>query len=222
MEHREKSSCVFRSTYVYHAIIYDEQPPNKGGIVEAPMKIKEVIVVEGKNDTAKIKQAVEADTIETNGSEISLETLKKIQTAQSRRGVIVFTDPDFPGEKIRETIRANIQGVKHAFLEKEVAKAKGRRGIGIEHASVEAIQRALSVVRTEKISDKEYISWQTLVQHNFVGGERARQRREQLGHLLNIGYMNAKQLYKRLNMFQITLEEFEAALEKMKEVERND
>lgn len=186
------------------------------------MKIKEIIVVEGKNDTAKIKQAVEADTIETNGSEISPETLKKIQTAQARRGVIVLTDPDFPGEKIREMIRANIQGVKHAFLEKEMAKAKGKKGIGIEHASVEAIRQALSAVRTEQISDKEYIPWQMLVQRDFVGGQRARQRREQLGRLLNIGYTNAKQLHKRLNIFQITPEEFEAALEKMKEVELND
>ena len=58
------------------------------------MKIKEVIVVEGKDDTVAVKRAVEADTIETNGSAISEETLTKIAHAASKRGVIVFTDPD--------------------------------------------------------------------------------------------------------------------------------
>lgn len=32
------------------------------------MKIKEIIVVEGKDDTAAVQRAVDADTIETNGS----------------------------------------------------------------------------------------------------------------------------------------------------------
>lgn len=83
------------------------------------MKIKEVIVVEGKSDTIKIKQAVDADTIETNGMEISKQTLKLIAHAQEKRGVIIFTDPDFPGNKIRQTIATNVPGCKHAFLPKK-------------------------------------------------------------------------------------------------------
>ncbi len=35
------------------------------------MKIKEIIVVEGKDDTTAVRQAVNADTIETNGSAIN-------------------------------------------------------------------------------------------------------------------------------------------------------
>mgnify|MGYP001495042431 CR=1 FL=1 len=186
------------------------------------MKIKEIIVVEGKNDTAKIKLAVEADTIETNGSEISKETLNQIKIAHARRGVIVFTDPDFPGEKVRKTIQAHVPGVKHAFLLKDEAKAKSGKGLGIEHASVDAIRHALIHVREERQTDKEYIRWQTLVDLNFVGGGNARRRREQLGNILKIGYMNAKQLYKRLNAFQITPQELESALRKMKEVEKDD
>lgn len=40
-------------------------------------KLKEVIVVEGKDDTAAIKRALDADTIETNGSAISESTIEK-------------------------------------------------------------------------------------------------------------------------------------------------
>ena len=61
--------------------------------------IKEVIVVEGKNDAAAVKKAVDADIIITGGFGITQDTLKLIRIASERRGVIVLTDPDFMGEK---------------------------------------------------------------------------------------------------------------------------
>ena len=63
--------------------------------VEASMKIKEIIVVEGKDDTVAIKRAVDADTIETNGSAIGDHVIEQVKLAQ-KRGVIIFTDPDYP------------------------------------------------------------------------------------------------------------------------------
>ena len=68
------------------------------------MNIKEIIVVEGKSDTIAVKRATGADTIETNGSAIDDKTLIKYQHAQDTRGVIVFTDPDYPGRRIRAII----------------------------------------------------------------------------------------------------------------------
>ena len=50
----------------------------------------------------RFKRAVNADTIETNGSAVNAETIEKIRLAQETRGVIILTDPDFPGEKIRK------------------------------------------------------------------------------------------------------------------------
>ena len=84
------------------------------------MKIKEIIVVEGKDDTRAIQRAVDADTIETNGSAVSMETIEKIQLAQKVRGVIVLTDPDFPGEKIRKIIAEHVPDCKHAFIDKKL------------------------------------------------------------------------------------------------------
>ena len=48
------------------------------------MKIKEIIVVEGKDDTAAVQRAVDEDTIETNGSAVSMDTIEKIKLAQRR------------------------------------------------------------------------------------------------------------------------------------------
>ncbi|RHF44376.1 ribonuclease M5, partial [Lactiplantibacillus plantarum] len=97
-------------------------------------KIKEVIVVEGKDDTKRLALAVDADTLETNGSAISEATLAQIKTLQASRGVIVFTDPDFSGERIRKTISAAVPGVKHAFLPRKAGvPTKAGGSLGVEH-----------------------------------------------------------------------------------------
>jgi ribonuclease M5 len=185
------------------------------------MKIKEVIVVEGKSDTVTIKRAVEADTIETNGSEISRETISKIKLAQQKRGVIIFTDPDFPGERIRKIISEQVPGCKHAFLPKHKAIAKHDKGVGVEHATIEDIQNALKHLHVEDKRQEEVISWQDLIDAGLIGGMHAKSRREHLGELLNIGYNNGKQLYKRLDIFRITKEEFTRAIEQVLQEENH-
>jgi ribonuclease M5 len=177
-------------------------------------KIKEIIVVEGKSDTLAIKRSVEADTIETNGSEISIDTLNRIKRAHDIRGIIVFTDPDFPGKRIRQIISEFVPGCKHAYLAKKDAIAKGDKGVGVEHASKEAIIEALSHVREEmlEIEESELIAWEDLIAAGLTGGADSKRRREIIGEELRLGYMNAKQLYKRLNMFRVTQEEFQQAL----------
>ncbi|EUJ36054.1 ribonuclease M5 [Brochothrix campestris] len=177
------------------------------------MKIKEVIVVEGKDDTRAIHRAVEADTIETNGSEIAPGTLERIKKAQAVRGVIVFTDPDFPGNKIRQTIEAYVPGCKHAFIERNDARSK-RVGasLGVEHASVAVIKEALEHVYTsDPDAFKSEITQAELMALGYLGGTGSKQKRALLGDALKIGYTNGKQLLNRLRMFQITREQFEAA-----------
>lgn len=186
------------------------------------MKIKEIIVVEGKDDTVAIRRAVDADTIETNGSAISEETIEKIKFAQETRGVIVFTDPDYPGEKIRKTIMEHVVECKHAFLPKEEAISKGRRGIGVEHASPEAIRKALKHAHFMMDDPKEEISKEELLAAGLIGRADSKARREKLGQLLRIGYANGKQLYKRLKMFQISKKEFSTAIEAIDREEKNE
>ena len=46
------------------------------------VKIKEVIVVEGKNDTNVLKSYVDCDTIETHGISINKEVIEQIRIAK--------------------------------------------------------------------------------------------------------------------------------------------
>lgn len=176
------------------------------------MKLKEIIVVEGKSDTIAIKRAVDADTIETNGSAIGDDVLKQIGLALERRGVIIFTDPDYPGQRIRHLISEKYPGCKHAFLPKNKARAKNDDDIGIENAKPEDIRLALLSVREEGTDHfKEQITVDELVDAGLIAGPLAKKRREKLSERLNIGHVNGKQLYKRLVKFRITKEEFTTA-----------
>lgn len=176
-------------------------------------RIKEVIVVEGKDDTKQIAKAVDADTYETNGSAISNDDLQHLQKLEKTRGLIVFTDPDFNGERIRKIISRNIPGVKHAFIRRDQGVPSEAHGsLGVEHASPTVIKQALATVYTEEEKTAPEFSMRDLQSNQLMGGAKSRYRRERLGQILGIGYGNAKQLLHRLNVFRISREQFTKAV----------
>ncbi|MBP2623795.1 ribonuclease M5 [Streptococcus oricebi] len=181
-------------------------------------KISQVIVVEGRDDTANLKRYFEVETYETRGSAIDTTDLERIKQLQALHGVIVFTDPDFNGERIRRIIMDAVPGVQHAFLRREEAAPKSKtkgRSLGVEHASYEDLKTALEqVVGQAKEESKFDISKQDLVRLGLLLGADSRKRREFLGQELRIGYTNGKQLLKRLEMFGVGLTEVEEAMEK--------
>lgn len=178
--------------------------------------IKEVIVVEGKKDTEKIKLAVEASTIETQGLALEEETLELIEHAQATHGVIVFTDPDYPGETIRKKITQRIPGVKHAFIRTEEGAPSHKGTLGIEHASIETIQKALDGLYEISTTIEPTVSKQFLRSVGLMAGKDSKQLRIHLGEELRIGYTNSKQLQKRLTLFNISEDVVIQTLEKIK------
>lgn len=166
------------------------------------MDFQEVIVVEGRDDTIRLRTYFDVDTIETNGSAINQQTLEVIREAQRKRGVIVFTDPDYPGEKIRKTIMQAIPEVKHAHLKREECQARNGK-VGIEHAKRPALERALKAVSTPK-QQQDAITWEQLIQLDLIVGPKAKVERQKIAHHFHLGHVNAKQFHKRLQMFGIT------------------
>lgn len=177
--------------------------------------IKEIIVVEGKDDIAAVKKAVDAEIIATGGFGFPKDLIERIKVASERRGVIIFTDPDFAGEKIRKTISSQVKSCKHAFLSRDKAYKEGN--IGIENAKPQDIIDALQMARVESIEKREEFSKSDLMKHGLLGYEDSVKKRDILGRILGIGYCNSKQFLKRLNNYGITREEFLKALEGMDE-----
>lgn len=179
-------------------------------------RISQVLVVEGRDDTANLKRFYEVDTYETRGSAISDEDLERIARLQELRGVIVFTDPDYNGERIRKRIMQAVPTAKHAFLKQHEAMPKSKTkgcSLGIEHASFEDLKKALSSVRGDDKKETNFdIGQKDLVGLGLLMGADSRKRREYLGEALRIGYCNGKQLLKRLELFGVTLMEVENAM----------
>ena len=183
-------------------------------------KIKEVIVVEGKDDTKQIDKAVNADTYETNGSALSADDIAHLKKLQATRGLIVFTDPDFNGERVRKMISQAIPGVKHAFIRRDQGVPTEAHGsLGVEHANPEVIKAALAHVYTEEEQADAQYSRHDLAAAGLLSGKGARTSRERLGQILGIGYGNGKQLLHRLNVFRIAPAQFQAAVQQIKREE---
>ena len=172
--------------------------------------LKEVLVVEGKMDTVAIKKALDAETIETGSITLTTYTLKKIQSAYEKRGIIILTDPDGAGERIRKFLTKRFPGAGQAFVPK--LQATANNDVGIEQASPEAIRQALAKVRFHEFEPRFEFSNRDLFIYGLSGSADSAERRDQIGAILGIGYANAKQFLVRLNNYGVTRAEFLAAV----------
>ena len=163
-------------------------------------RINEIVVVEGKTDSQLLKELYDVDTIETHGLGLDEKTLELIKEASKTRGVIVLTDPDYPGLKIRNQVEKYVQNCKHAFVGKK---------LGIAEANKEAVKKAIENVVTFS-NQEESISWKEFLELDIIGDKKKRLKVYDLFHL---GYGNAKTLFKRLNMVGISREMIEKELE---------
>ncbi|WP_029451530.1 ribonuclease M5 [Clostridium algidicarnis] len=175
--------------------------------------IKEVIVVEGRDDITAVKRAVDAEVLAVGGFGINRSVIDKIKEAQKRQGVIILTDPDFAGEKIRSIIAKRVLGVKHAYI----SQAEGTKDgdIGVENASPETIIRAIKKAKCE-IKDKvTTFTIADMMNYGLVGDKKSSLKRDKLGKELGIGYGNSARFISRLNSFGIEKSEFLEALERI-------
>lgn len=173
-------------------------------------KIHQVIVVEGRNDTANLKKYFDCDTIETNGTHLGRDVIAVIQKAQAKRGVIVFTDPDAPGSQIREAVNQAVPGCQNAFIDKK--KARTKKKVGVEHAAGEDLEEALEhLIVIDKT--KTGLTREDMYELGLSGRENSAALRLKAGNVLHIGYAGAKTFLVRLNCLGITREELERVIQ---------
>ena len=180
--------------------------------------LKEVLVVEGKMDVVAIDKAVDADCIITGGFALHKKTLDDIEKAYKKRGIIILTDPDSAGERIRKFLAKRFPEAKHAFVPVEDATANN--DIGIEQAKPDAIRAALAKVRTHHIEPTATFTGADLIRAGISGGAGASKRRAALGAALGLGFANAKTFLTRLNHYGVSREEFDRALGEMERENR--
>jgi ribonuclease M5 len=171
--------------------------------------LKEVIVVEGKQDIVAVKKAVDAECIATGGYSLLSQTLENIGHAYEKRGIIILTDPDSPGERIRRFLVKRFPHAQHAYVPRQSAIANG--DIGIEQASAESIRLALGKLHCTEFQPANEFVFSDLVTAGLTGRSDAAARRKRLGEILGIGYANAKTFLQRLNNYGVTRADYEVA-----------
>lgn len=180
--------------------------------------IAELIIVEGKDDISALKKAVNADIMITNGLGLTKKRLAEIAQIAQNRGVIVFTDPDYPGSKIRNILKEHIPHCKHAYINKSDAINPKTGKYGVEYASPEAIVKSLQNAKATVAAKDEKYNLNDLVQWRLAGANSTK-RRLALCEYLHIGQANAKGLINKLNAYQISREDIEQFLESYQEEE---
>lgn len=173
-------------------------------------KYPALIVVEGKTDKDLIESFLDADIVTTNGSEVSRETIDFIKAASIKRSVVVLTDPDAPGKRIRDILNNNIPGLLHAYIPKE--KAIKHHKVGVAESSKDIILEALNNLIPSSARPSSTITPEDLYDLGLIGQENSVQIRHGLELKLHLGHTNGKSFLKRCQQLGLTRKDLEDAL----------
>ena len=172
-------------------------------------KINEIIVVEGKSDKQFLETFSNADILTCNGSAIDGFDKNYLIELSKTRGVIILTDPDYPGQRIRNEISSYLPVCKHAFVRKE--NSIKRHKVGVAEASKEEVLFALENVVTFDESKKGSLNETDMMLLKLSGLDSSANKEKVIKHF-NIGHCNSKTLLKRLNLLNVSKETLEAIL----------
>ena len=175
-----------------------------------------IIVVEGVHDVARLKAIYpDCNCVITNGREIDKSTIDYIKELSKTHEIIIFTDPDSPGERIRSIINDAVPNAKQAFLRKRDCISNNKKKVGIEHASKDVIIEALDNVYSPT-SNEDVITMNELFELGLNGYSNSAILRDKISDYLNIGKPNCKTFLRRLNLLQINKEELKEIICKVK------
>ena len=171
------------------------------------IKINEAIIVEGNYDKIKLSQLFDTTIVVLDGYMIYKDKSRQemIKMLADKCGVIIFTDSDMAGFRIRTFLKNILNGknVKHAYIpdiqgkEKRKAKPSKEGMLGVEGMSddiiIEAIGKALHVKNFENSENNQQIAENErevtkvdLFADGFSGGANSSQNRLKLTKLLGL------------------------------------
>lgn len=194
------------------------------------LHIKETIVVEGKFDKEQLKKVTDAPIICTGGFSLytNKNIINSIRNMAQKTGVIVLTDSDGAGFRIRNYIKQCVGNrgiVKHAYIPsvegKERRKAvAGKEGLlGVEGMSEEMLLQILEnvaeVCDAVERPKEEMITKNTFYEDGLSGREDSVKKRMKLAKALGLPVrISANALIDVLNM-AFTYEEYRREIDKI-------
>ena len=150
------------------------------------LSINEVIVVEGKYDKIKLSSVVDSIIISTNGFAIfkDKEKCELIRIYARKKGIIILTDSDTAGFKIRNYIKGfvNEGKITNVYIpdifgkEKRKVKPSKEGKLGVEGVCVDVIIdsfKKAGVLMSENQPQKELITRMDLYEDGLSGGQNS-------------------------------------------------
>lgn len=175
--------------------------------------IAQAIIVEGKYDKIKLSSIMDAVILVTNGFRIfrDPEKMALIRYYAKTTGVIVLTDSDTAGFKIRNYLKGAVQEGKlyHVYIpdiygkerRKEKPSAEGKLGVeGIDKKRLlEAFAKA-GILADETAEETDPITKLDLYELGLSGGADSKQKRKALQKKLGLpDLLSASSLLEVLN-----------------------
>ena len=173
--------------------------------------IDEVLVVEGHTDVDFLSQFIDGEMVTTNGSDVPRETIEYLKALSKTKKIIVLTDPDTPGKRIRDILDHEILGLCHAFIPKATAIRKGK--VGVAESNQDAVLSALSHLLEKRPSKIGTLTTSDLFDLGLVGTADSFVLRQKVCEHFHVGFANGKTLLKRLNILCIDKEQIEKFLQ---------
>ncbi len=193
------------------------------------IKTDRVVIVEGRYDKIKLSSVLDAVIIETEGFGIfnNKEKQKLIRRLAETKGLLVLTDSDSAGFKIRSFIRGIVpaEQIKHAYIpdifgkEKRKAEASKEGKLGVEGVDVkiisEALEKAGVLCEEATQSTRKEITKIDLYEDGLSGGPDSNNlRKKLLKHLDLPERLTSNALVQILNTF-LTFEEYKQAVKEI-------
>ena len=119
------------------------------------ININAVLIVEGKADVSYLSSFIDTYFFTTNGYDINEEKLEFLRSASKVRKLIIYTDPDEAGDRIRNIIKTNINGVFDAKSERITKKFTKKSGVA-ELVKDEVIRTLTPFATNEEITHIDY------------------------------------------------------------------
>ncbi len=184
------------------------------------LQIKQAIIVEGKYDKIKLDSLVKAVIIPTHGFQIfkDPEKLELIRWYAKTTGILILTDSDRAGFKIRSYLRGAIAegSIQNIYIpdifgkEKRKAKPSAEGKLGVEGIDADILREAFEKagVLSEHIEPHEPITKTDLYFAGLSGGKDSATKRQQFQRELGLpSVLSATALLEVLNA-RMTREEF--------------
>lgn len=194
------------------------------------LKINEAVIVEGKYDKIKLSAILDTVIIETDGFAIFKDKEKQhlIRFLAKKRGIIIMTDSDSAGFKIRSFINGitKSENIKNVYIpdvygkEKRKTEASKEGKLGVEGMKTEVIMSALTkagVLCTEnnKTACRE-ITRTDFFEDGISGRENSSELRKALAKELDLPErISSASLLKIINTY-LTFDEYKDAVSRAK------